>query len=229
VGLPSIESTWVEPYPEEGLGLKDGYAAPEARYEQREAVELAFVAALQHLPPNQRAVLILREVLQWKASEVAELLGTTVASVNSALQRARATLADREIADTDTYAPTDPDQRDLLDRYVEAFERYDMEALTLLLREDAVMSMPPYDLWLRGPADIVAFMVGPGAGCEGSRLVPTVANGTPAFGHYKPTGDGGHEPWALQVIEVTDGKIAGFHSFLDTARWFPLFGLPERL
>lgn len=196
----------------------------------RESVRLAFVAALQHLPPKQRAVLILREVLAWKASEVAELLGTSVASVNSALQRARATLADPGRSVPDAADPLDEGQRRLLDRYVAAFEGYDMAALTALLHEDAVMSMPPFDLWLRGPDDITGFMTGMGAGCAGSKLVATEANGSPAFAHYKPDPDGpGFVPWAVQVIDVSGGAVTGLHCFLDTPRWFPLFGLPDRL
>jgi len=195
----------------------------------RESVRLAFVAALQHLPPRQRAVLILREVLRWKASEVAELLDTSVASVNSALQRARATIEAHGVRETDAADPLDDDQRKLLDRYVTAFEGYDMEALAALLHEDAVLSMPPYDLWLKGVPEIVGWHTHQGSVCEGSRLVPTVANGSPAFGQYHPDPEGGYAPWALQVIEISEGKIAGLNAFLDTKRWFPLFGLPEHL
>ncbi|MFD9795056.1 sigma-70 family RNA polymerase sigma factor [Streptomyces sp. NPDC059070] len=223
------EVTWLEPVPDARV-LPTAVDDPAETAVARESVRLAFVAALQHLPPRQRAVLILREVLAWKASEVAELLGTTVASVNSALQRARATLAESEPRPSDAADPLDEEQRKLLARYVAAFEGYDMSALTALLHEDATLSMPPYDLWLRGPEDIVAWHVGPGHGCRGSRLVATVANGTPAFGQYRPSGPGGrHEPWALQVVELADGKIVGLNAFLDTARWFPLFGLPEVL
>jgi RNA polymerase sigma-70 factor (ECF subfamily) len=197
---------------------------------ERETIRLAFLAALQHLPPKQRAVLILREVLAWKASEVAELLGTTVASVNSALQRARATLAEQRPAASDAADPLDEEQQDLLNRYVAAFEGYDMKALTALLHEDATMSMPPYDLWLRGHDDIVGWMLGVGDVCRGSKLVPTVANGVPAFAHYHPSADGeGYEPWALIVLELCDGKVGGMDFFLDTKRWFPLFDLPARL
>src|SRR4051812_19311001 len=195
------EATWVGPVPD-GQVLADG-GDPAEVAAQRDAVRLAFVAALQHLAPRQRAVLILREVLAWKASEVAELLGTTVASVNSALQRARATLAASEISDTDPVKPLDDEQRVLLARYVDAFERYDLDSLTSLLHEDATLSMPPYELWLRGHDDIRTWLLGHGIGCRGSRLVPTVANGAPAFGQYRPSGPGGaHEPWALQVLEI---------------------------
>ncbi|AYG80884.1 ECF RNA polymerase sigma factor SigG [Streptomyces hundungensis] len=221
------EVTWLEPVPD-GRVLPTIEDPAEAAL-ARESVRLAFVAALQHLPPKQRAVLILREVLAWKASEVAELLGTTVASVNSALQRARSTLAESEPKQTDAANPLDEEQRKLLDRYVAAFEGYDMTALTALLHEDATLSMPPYDLWLRGHDDIVGWMLGVGEVCRGSRLLPTVANGTPAFAHYHPDPAGGFTPWALMVIETTGGKISGITSFLDTPRWFPLFNLPERL
>ncbi len=196
---------------------------------QRETIRLAFIAALQHLPPRQRAVLILREVLQWQASEVAELLETSVASVNSALQRARATLAAKQVTASDPAEPTDPDQQALLRRYVDAFERYDMDSLTSLLQEDATWSMPPYELWLQTHRDIVSWCLGPGIGCEGSRLIPTTANGMPAFGQYKPSGPGGSlEPWSLQVLEISGGRIVGISFFLDTARLFPLFGLPPQ-
>jgi RNA polymerase sigma-70 factor (ECF subfamily) len=224
------EPTWLEPVPD-GRVLPDT-ADPAQTAVTRESVRLAFVAALQHLPPKQRSVLILREVLAWRASEVAELLDTTVASVNSALQRARATLAAAQAKDSDVIKPMDEKQRKLLERYVRAFEGYDMDALTALLHEDAVLSMPPYDLWLQGPGEIVAWMLGEGAGCRGSRLLPTTANGTPAFAQYRSTGTGtgtGHEAWALQVIEISAGRITGLTSFLDTARLFPAFGLPLRL
>ncbi len=222
------EATWIEPIP-------DGRVVPESDPAEaavaRESVRLAFVAALQHLPPRQRAVLILCEVLRWKASEVAELLETSVASVNSALQRARATLEASDLAAADATTSVDEADVELLNRYVEAFERYDMEALTSLIREDATQSMPPYDLWLRGRDDILSFWVGPGHGCRGSRLVPVeTANGAPAFGQYKPSAGGdGYEPWALQVLEVRDGHVAELTFFLDTERIFPLFGLPPRL
>ncbi|MEV6792477.1 sigma-70 family RNA polymerase sigma factor [Streptomyces sp. NPDC051320] len=222
------EVTWLEPVPD-GRVLPSASDPSETAVE-RETIRLAFVAALQHLPPKQRAVLILREVLAWKASEVAELLETTVASVNSALQRARATLAESPPATTDAAEPLDEEQQKLLARYVAAFEGYDMQALTALLHEDATLSMPPYDLWLRGHEDIVGWMLGVGSVCRGSRLVPVVANGTPAFAHYHPSESGkGFDPWALMVIEITDGAVAGITSFLDTERWFPLFGLPTRL
>ena len=219
------ETTWIEPVPE-GRVLPEGDPAEVAV--ERETVRLAFVAALQQLPPRQRAVLILREVLRWSAAETAELLETSVASVNSALQRARATL------EADGGEPPghdhDLDEADsaLLERYVQAFERYDMDALTSLIHEDATQSMPPYDLWLRGREDILTWWFGPGKTCRNSRVVPTLAaNGSPAFGQYRPVPGGeGYEPWALQVVEISGGRIAELTFFLDTKRIFPLFGLP---
>ena len=224
--LPEV--TWIEPIP-------DGRVVPEGDPAEvavaRETIRLAFVAALQHLPPRQRAVLILCEVLRWKASEVAELLETSVASVNSALQRARATLEASNVNAATTAPSVDGADAELLARYVDAFERYDMDALTTLIHEDATQSMPPFDLWLSGREDILSWWVGPGAGCRGSRVIPTVAaNGSPAFGQFKPSDSGsGYDPWALQVLEISDGRIVEFSFFLDTERVFPLFGLPLRL
>jgi RNA polymerase sigma-70 factor (ECF subfamily) len=228
IGETLPEVTWIEPAPD-GLVVSDGDPADVA--ESRETIRLAFVAALQHLPPRQRAVLILREVLRWQASEVAELLDTSVASVNSALQRARATLDASDISASDPAPALDAPERELLARYVEAFERYDMDALTSLIHEDATQSMPPYELWLTGRADILRWWVGQGAGCRGSRVIPTVAaNGSPAFGQYKPAANGeGYDPWALQVLEISDGRIVEFTFFLGTETIFPLFGLPARL
>jgi RNA polymerase sigma-70 factor, ECF subfamily len=219
--LPEV--TWIEPVPDSLV------ADPADVTVARDTIRLALVAALQHLPPRQRAVLILCEVLRWKASEVAELLETSVASVNSALQRARATLETANVAES----PSNLSNADheLLARYVQAFEQYDMDALTSLIHEDATQSMPPYDLWLRGRDDIFRWWLGPGIGCRGSRVIPvTTANGSPAFGQYKPSATGeGYEPWALQVLEVSDGRIVELTFFLDTQRIFPLFGLPPRL
>jgi RNA polymerase sigma-70 factor (ECF subfamily) len=226
LGSPLPENRWVEPAPDDRLVPTGGDPADVAI--ARESIRLAFVAALQHLPPRQRAVLILREVLNWKADEVAELLDTTVASVNSALQRARATLPTKEAGDAAPDA-MDAGQQALLERYVVAFERYDMDALTALLHEDATWNMPPYELWLQTHEDIVKWCLGPGVGCRGSRLIPTTANGSPAFGQYKPSANGGLEPWSLQVIEMAEDGIAGITFFLDTARFFPLFGLPPHL
>jgi len=213
---------WLEPIPDARAIPADGDPAEQAVL--RESIRLAFVAALQHLPPRQRAVLLLTQVLNWSAAEVAEGLEMTVAAVNSALQRARSTLAARDVS-----APPPPlseAQRALVARYVESFERYDVQALTALLREDATMSMPPYDFWLRGPDPIAAWLSGRGAGCRGSRLVPTQACGLPAFGQYR---EGGKEPWALVVLELEGESITNMTYFLDTAHLFPLFGLPLRL
>jgi RNA polymerase sigma-70 factor, ECF subfamily len=215
--LPEV--TWIQPIPD-----------PAVEAETRETIRLAFVAALQHLPPRQRAVLILCEVLRWQASEVAELLETSVASVNSALQRARATLEASNVDVAETSPSVDEADAELLARYVEAFQAYDMDALTSLVKEDAIQSMPPYDLWLRGRDDIFTWWLGPGIGCRGSRVIPAPsANGAPAFGQYKPSPDGGYEPWALQVLEVENGRIGELTFFLETETLFPLFGLPARL
>jgi RNA polymerase sigma-70 factor, ECF subfamily len=227
LGAPLPETTWILPIPDGRVLSTEGDPAELAV--ARESIKLAFVAALQHLPPKQRAVLILREVLRWQATEVAELLDTSVASVNSALQRARSTLAATNVTDSDPMQPMDEEQQALLARYIEAFERYDLDALVSLLHEDATWSMPPYTLWMQSHDEIQRWMLGPGSGCRGSRLVPTVANGLPAFGQYRPSPDGGWEPWALQVIEISDGRISGANFFLDTASLFPLFGLPPRL
>jgi RNA polymerase sigma-70 factor (ECF subfamily) len=227
LGAPLPETTWILPIPDGRVVATEGDPAELAV--ARESIKLAFVAALQHLPPKQRAVLILREVLRWQATEVAELLDTSVASVNSALQRARSTLAATNVTDSDPMQPMDEEQQALLARYVEAFEHYDLDSLVSLLHEDATWSMPPYTLWMQSHDEIQRWMLGPGSGCRGSRLVPTVANGLPAFGQYRPSPDGGYEPWALQVIEISDGRISGANFFLDTASLFPLFGLPPRL
>jgi RNA polymerase sigma-70 factor, ECF subfamily len=225
--LPEV--TWIQPAPDELVVSEE--ADPSEVTAARETVRLAFIAALQHLPPRQRAVLILCEVLRWQAAEVAELLETSVASVNSALQRARATLKANNVSASDAPPSFDEADEELLARYVAAFEAYDMDALTSLIKEDATQSMPPYDLWLRGRDDIFAWWLGPGIGCRGSRMIPTVsANGAPAFGQYKPSESGqGYEPWALQVLEISEGRIGELTFFLDTETLFPLFGLPPRL
>jgi len=228
-GEPLIENLrtpdvpWLQPVPDSIV------ADPAETVASRETIRLAFVAALQHLPPRQRAVLILCEVLRWKASEVAELLETSTASVNSALQRARATLEQVELSPETTTGEPD---RELLERYVQAFENYDLEALTELIHEDATQSMPPFDLWLRGRDDIFTWWWGPGIGCKGSRVIPagSTANGSPAYGQYKPSESGdGYDPWALQVVELSGGRIVELTFFLDTETLFPLFGLPARL
>ena len=219
------EEMWVLPVPDSRVLPDDG--DPAELLVQKETIRLAFVSALQNLPAKQRAVLILREVLHWHADEAAELLGTTVASVNSALQRARATMAAANISETDAIEPTEEATRALLERYVTAFEGYDIDSLLTLVTEDAVQSMPPYDLWLQGHAEIRHWMLGPGIDCKGSVLIPTWANGAPAFGQYRPSGPNGEfEPWSLHVLEIRDGRIVGLNFFLDTAVLFPLFGLP---
>jgi RNA polymerase sigma-70 factor (ECF subfamily) len=223
--LPEV--TWIEPVPD---GLVVAEDDPAAVAQAHETIRLAFIAALQHLPPRQRAALILCEVLHWKATEVAELLDTSVPAVNSALQRARATLDSIDLADPGRGKLSEHDS-ELLSRYVDAFQRYDMDALTALIHEDATQSMPPYELWLRGREDILGWWTGRGAACRGSRVLPTVtANGSPAFGQYKPNEDGpGYEPWALQVLEIADDQIVELTFFLSTESIFPLFGLPPRL
>ncbi len=221
--LHTPEVPWLQPVPDSLV------ADPAEAVASRETIRLAFVAALQHLPPRQRAVLILCEVLRWKATEVAELLETSTASVNSALQRARATLEQVELTPETTAGEPD---RELLERYVQAFEEYDLDALTALIHEDATQSMPPFDLWLRGREDIFTWWLGPGIGCKGSRVLPagSTANGSPAYGQYKPSESGeGYEPWALQVLELSGGRIVELTFFLDTETLFPLFGLPLRL
>jgi len=215
---------WIEPIPDARALPAD--ADPAELAILRESIRLAFVAALQHLAPKQRAVLLLMEVLGWSAAEVAETLGTSVAAVNSALQRARTTIASRNGSDPAALSET---QTRLLHRYVEAFERYDVDELASLLREDATFSMPPYALWLRGPEAVRTWLLGLGSGCRGSRLLPTAACGSPAFGQYRPNPEGGHKPWALIVLELSGDHIAGWNSFLDTETLFPRFGLPMEL
>ncbi len=227
-GVPPIlpEATWLGPIPDDRV--IDVTADPADAAVARESVRLAFVAALQHLPARQRAVLILREVLKWKASEVAELLETTVVSVNSALQRARATLAEANVEATTTPRDIDPDQQELLARYVDAFERFDVEAMVALLHEDATMTMPPYEMWLDRAADYRKWLYGPGAGCEGSVLRPVKANGAPAFAQWRKGAEGGYDAWSIQVLELSEGRITGINFFVDSA-YFELFGLPTHL
>jgi RNA polymerase sigma-70 factor (ECF subfamily) len=224
-GLP--DQAWLQPAPDSRVLPAAGDPAEAAV--ARETIRLAFVAALQHLPPKQRVVLILRSVLQWRAAEVAELLDTTVASVNSALQRARATL---DALDLDGAGPPQMDEAhaELLERYVDAFERYDVDALVALLHEDATFCMPPFQLWLRGPKEVAGWLRGTGAGCHGSRLVPTTVNGCPAFGAYRrsPDEDDVHVPFSLAVLEIAEGRIVGIHNFLDP-ELFRRIGLPMRL
>lgn len=216
-------TAWVEPVLDRQVLPDD--ADPAERAVLRESIRLAFVSALQLLPPRQRAVLLLREVLRWKAEEVARLLDTTVASVNSALQRARATLAGA--GSSTEPRPLDENQNELLGRYVDTFERYDIDGFVQLLREDATQHMPPFEMWLRGREDIGTWMLGPGSKCRGSKVVPLSANGSPAFAQYRPREGGGREPWALHVLEVEDGRIAHISSFLDLdTPLFQTLGLP---
>jgi RNA polymerase sigma-70 factor (ECF subfamily) len=230
IGRQLPEVTWVEPLPD--ALVAPAADDPAAAAEAHEAVGLALVAALQQLPPRQRAALILCEVLRWKATEVAELLDTSVASINSALQRARATLEEADVAIADQAPDVSPEQRELLDRYVEAFEAYDMEALTELIRDDALQSMPPYELWLQGRDRILDWWNGPGAACRGSRMIPVAdSNGRPAFGQYRVAPDpaDGHRAWGLHVLQLDGPRIGEFTMFLDVERVFPLFGLPLEL
>jgi RNA polymerase sigma-70 factor (ECF subfamily) len=223
-GLP--ETTWIQPVADAQVLPNGGDPAELAA--ARETVRLAFVAALQHLPARQRAVLILREVLRWQASEVAELLDTSVASVNSALQRARATIDAMDL-DTDAGPTTvGDDQQELLRRYVDAFERYDVTELVSLLHDDATFSMPPHPLWLRGPKEVAGWLLGQGLGCRGSKVIPTQANGGFAYAAYKPAAPGVHEAFALAVVEVRGDRISGIHNFLYP-ELFTAFGLPTRL
>ena len=227
-GPTKSAESWVEPIPDGWSGATGD--DPADLVVSHENIRLAFVSALQNLPPRQRAVLILREVLNWKASEVAELLGGTVASVNSALQRARSTMAAKAESGADQVYAVDDSQDELLARYVDAFQRYDIESLTALIHEDATQSMPPYEMWLEGRMDILSWWTGPGAGCRGSRLIPTVANAAPAFAQYRRSESGdGFDAWALQVLDLSGDRVANFTFFLDTERLFPLFGLPLRL
>ncbi len=216
---------WLEPIPDARVVPLD--LDPAERVALRQSIRLAFVAALQVLPPKQRAALLLTEVLGWSASEVADALELTVPAVNSALQRARASLAAREL--DEVWPVLSATEAVVVDEYVRAFEHYDVDALTALLRDDATLSMPPYTLWLQGPAVIQSWLEGPGAGCRGSRLVPTAASGAPAFGQYRPAPEGGHAAWALIVLEISGDRIASMVSFLDVEGLFPLFGLPRTL
>jgi RNA polymerase sigma-70 factor (ECF subfamily) len=213
---------WIEPVPDVRVISTD--ADPSERAMQRQNVRLAFIAALQRLPPRQRAALLLTRVLGWSVAEVAATLNSSTASVNSALQRARATLATP--ARLKPSRDLSAENQSVVDRYVKAFEAYDVDALAMLLTRDAVLSMPPYTLWLRGPEVIRAWLLGRGSGCRGSRLVPMPANGSPAFAQYR---QGGEQPWALIVLDLEVGRIAGMTSFLDVETLFPAFGLPRAL
>jgi RNA polymerase sigma-70 factor (ECF subfamily) len=218
---------WLEPVPD--ARVLPAEADPTERAILRQSVRLAFVAALQHLPPRQRAALLMTEVLGWGAGEVAEALETSVAAVNSALQRARATVGSPTVAEAPAEALT-PAQSRLLEQFVDAFERYDVEGLAGLLADDAILNMPPYDLWLQGPPVIAAWLAARGAGCRGSRLVPTAANGLPAWGQYRPGANGGPQrAFALTLLELDGDRIVSWTSFLDASPLFPLFGLPLEL
>jgi RNA polymerase sigma-70 factor, ECF subfamily len=229
---PVAESVWLEPYPDEMLGLEDGYAAPAARYDRREAVELAFVAAIQHLPPRQRAVLILREVLGFSAKEVAESLGTTVASVNSALQRARKAVDDRlpEKSQQATMRSLgDQGIRQIVEHFVEAFERGDVDAIVTLLAEDATFGMPPYPTWYRGREAIADSWLMPGGPPPRLRYVPTRANGQLAVGAYALDPERSrYLPIALDVLTLRGQQIADVTAF-RTPGIFTRFGLPDEL
>jgi RNA polymerase sigma-70 factor, ECF subfamily len=218
-GLP--EESWIQPVPDANLDPAELAAS-------KETLRLAFVAALQHLPARQRVVLILREVLRWQATEVAELLDTSVASVNSALQRARATMDELELDASGPARVDDGDQQELLAQYVDAFERYDVAQLVTLLKDDIVFNMPPFELWLQGPDDVAKWMLGPGIGCKDAKLLTTRANGCPAVGIYKPEDDGVWHPFNLAVLEIENGEIAGITNFLYP-ELFPAFGLPRQL
>ncbi|HLR83873.1 MAG TPA: sigma-70 family RNA polymerase sigma factor [Nocardioidaceae bacterium] len=218
------EHMFVQPVPDSQVIDLDGDPADVAA--ARETIRLAFVAALQHLPARQRSVLILCEVLRWKAAEVAELLETSTASVNSALQRARATLASVQGEALDPR--TDPDQAELLAKYVDAFERYDITALVSLLRDDVVLSMPPWDLWLQGPDDFAGWFLGQGIVCKDGKLIPVDVNGSLGFANYHKVAEGVWDAWAIQVIDVADGKIIGHHNFIYP-ELFEAFGVPTRI
>ena len=222
-GLP--ESAWIQPVPDARVLPEDDPAELAAA---KETLKLAFVAALQHLPAKQRAVLILREVLRWQASEVAELLDTSVASVNSALQRARATLDELNLEADGKTEVDDGEQQEFLTRYVEAFERYDVNELITLLHQDVTFNMPPFELWLQGPEQVGKWMLGPGIGCANARLRVTSANGCPAVGIYKTTDGKVWEPFNIAVLDIADGGIAGITHFLYP-ELFPAFGLPTRI
>ena len=256
-GQPVVESVWVEPYPDEPLGLPDGAAGPDARYELRESVELAFVAALQHLPATQRAVLILREVLGFSAKEVAEALDTSVASVNSALQRARAAVDERVPEETQQQtlrALGDGEVRELVERYVDAWERCDVEAFTEMLAEDATFAMPPLASWYRGRHEIAIWAANSAmSGDWRWRAVPARANGQPALAFYAwDDAEGAYLPFALNLLTFRGREITNVTAFIARSvdvsdeeikgRWperpgdpelllgaFGRFGLPDRL
>ena len=217
---------WLEPIPDARALPAD--ANPHELVVLRQSIRLAFVAALQHLPPRQRAALILTEVLGWSAAEAADALEMSVAAINSALQRGRATLSARQVrlpAAASADALTE-EESSLLDRYLEAFQLYDVDALVSLLKEDATLSMPPFSFWLQGPAHIRAWLVGRGSGCRGSKIGPIMASGVPAFAQWRPDPQGGFSAWGIIVLELDGGSIAAWNTYLDVEKLFPLFDLP---
>jgi RNA polymerase sigma-70 factor (ECF subfamily) len=227
-GSPAVEELfqrpaeyWVEPIAEDRALPSD----PAERAILRESIRLAFVAALQVLPAKQRAAFLLVDVLDFSAQEAADVLDATVAAINSALQRARAAMEEFRIRTPELREPS----RDTLERFVSAFESFDIDALTAMLREDANFSMPPYAMWLRGPEAVRTWLSGLGSGCRGSRLIATTASGLPAFAQYRPNAEGGHSPWALIVLEYSDDRVVGWTSFMDVARLFPAFGMASAL
>ncbi|MDP9396699.1 MAG: RNA polymerase subunit sigma-70, partial [Actinomycetota bacterium] len=226
-GPPLPESTWVLPMGGDG-GEGAAGGDPAERAVLQDSIRLAFVVALQHLPPRQRATLLLRDVLAWPAAEVAELLDTTVASVNSALQRARATVAELDTGSGVSADALGEQERVLLRRYVAAFEAYDIDGLVSLLHEDASISMPPLALWLRGVDELRGWYLGHGSACRGSRLLPLVVNGQPGFVQYHASEQGGHEAWCVQVLEISAGRVAHVHHFLGQETVSRL-GMPVRL
>lgn len=230
-GAPPMEALtqqpgtyWIEPILDDEISGTD--AGPEEKASLRQSIRLAFIAALQKLPPKQRAALLMAEVLDCPVAEIAETLETSVASINSALQRARTSLAKRN---TEEPALLTPSQQTMLDHYVTAFESYDVHGLVALMQHDVTFCMPPYSLWLQGPLEVQTWMLGLGSGCRGSRLVPTFASGWPAFAQYRPDPDGGHKAWALIVLELAGNQIAGVNSFLDVEKLFPRFDFPLQL
>lgn len=227
LGEAPAEIWWIEPIAD--AGTIDTQGDPADAVAARESIRLALVTALQRLPARQRSALILCDVLRWSAAEAAELLETSTASVNSSLQRARATLA--ELDGEDVPAAVGPEEQAMLDRYVEAFERYDIEALVAMMRDDVVLTMPPYPLWLQGPDQLSAWYLGQGSGCRGSKLVPIEANGTTAFASYRRVvGEtpGRWKPFSIQFVDIIDGQITAQHNYLTPER-FSEFGLPSEL
>jgi RNA polymerase sigma-70 factor (ECF subfamily) len=224
------KDAWIEPIADAAVVSAD--ADPHTRAVLKQSTRLAFVAALQELPPKQRAALLLTEVVGFSASDAAATLQMSVPALNSAIQRARAKL-DAEAAcaadaPADARSLTDGQQK-LLQRYVAAFEAYDIDELIKLFHEDATLSMPPYCFWLRGREEIRRWLLGPGEGCRSSRLIATEACGSPAFAQYRPRQGGGHAPWALIVLELDADRVVGMNSFLDAQALFERFGLPAAL